>query len=235
MIISKKLILISFSLLITFCLSINSYAAGKNIDYPDQNWSFSGLFGTFDKAAAQRGFQVYREVCSGCHGIRLVAFRNLSALGYNEEELKALASQFEITDGPNDDGETYTRPGRPSDKFLSPYRNEQAARFANGGAYPPDLSLIVKARPKGADYLYSLLVGYNDPPKGLEIPEGMYFNTFYSGNFIAMPQPLYDGGVEYFDGTKATKDQMARDVTTFLAWTSEPELENRKRLGFKWK
>ena len=220
--------------LIIFNLSIlntKSFSAGIEIDYPKINWSFSGLFGTFDKASAQRGFQVYREVCSGCHGMRLLSYRNLGALGYNQDELKALASQFEITDGPNEDGEFFTRPARPSDKFVSPYPNQQAARSANGGAYPPDLSLIVKARSKGADYLHALLMGYQDSPKGTKVPEGMYYNKYYSGNLIGMPQPLYDDGVEYADGTKATPDQMAKDVTAFLAWASEPEMEDRKRLG----
>ena len=220
--------LIFFNLTI---LNTKSFSAGIEIDYPKINWSFSGLFGTFDKASAQRGFQVYREVCSGCHGMRLLSYRNLGALGYNQDELKALASQFEINDGPNDEGEFFIRPARPSDKFVSPYPNQQAARAANGGAYPPDLSLIVKARSKGADYLHALLMGYQNPPKGTKVPEGMYYNKYYSGNLIAMPQPLYEDGVEYLDGTKATEKQMADDVTTFLAWASEPEMETRKRLG----
>ena len=227
----KKIIISLF--LFNFFLVINnpSQAAGEILSYPKQNWSFAGLFGTFDKASAQRGFQVYREVCSGCHGMKLLSYRNMSALGYNEAEIKSLAAQFEVLDGPNDEGENFTRPGRPSDRFVSPYKNEQEARVANGGAYPPDLSLIVKARADGANYLHALLKGYVDPPKNLSVPEGMYYNKFYSGNLIAMPNPLYDDGVEFLDGTKATKDQMAKDVTTFLAWASEPELEDRKRLG----
>tara|TARA_B100001778_G_C18553281_1_gene614094 strand:- start:217 stop:990 length:774 start_codon:yes stop_codon:yes gene_type:complete len=227
---TKKLILILSAVFFSF-LSLTAFAAGTKIEYPEQNWSFSGLFGIFDKASAQRGYQVYREVCSGCHGMRLINYRNLSALGYNTEELKALAAEFEVQDGPNDEGEFFTRPGRPSDKFISPYPNKQAARAANGGAYPPDLSLIIKARANGANYLHALLSGYTEPPKDMKVPDGMYYNSFYSGNLIAMPQPLYDDGITYFDGTKATKDQMATDVTTFLAWASEPELEKRKRLG----
>ncbi len=225
----KKLILI-LTIFFYFLPSI-AFSAGSKIDYPEKDWSFSGLFGTFDKAAAQRGYQVYREVCSGCHGMRLINYRNLSDLGYNTNELKALAAQFEVQDGPNDEGEFFKRPGRPSDKFVSPYPNDQAARAANGGAYPPDLSLIIKARDNGANYLHALLSGYTEPPKDIKVPDGMYYNSFYSGNLIAMPQPLYDDGVTYFDGTKATADQMASDVTTFLAWASEPELEKRKRLG----
>ena len=212
-------------------VSNSSFSASSKINYPEQNWSFSGLFGTFDKSSAQRGFQVYREVCSGCHGMRLMSYRNLSALGYNENELKALAAQFEVKDGPNDDGEFFTRPGRPSDKFVSPYENENAGRAANGGAYPPDLSLIVKARPDGANYLHALLIGYEEVPKGVKVPDGMYYNKYYSGNLIAMPQPLYEDGVDYFDGTKASEKQMAKDVTAFLAWAAEPEMEERKKLG----
>ena len=212
-------------------VSNSSFSASSKINYPEQNWSFSGLFGTFDKSSAQRGFQVYREVCSGCHGMRLMSYRNLSALGYNENELKALAAQFEVKDGPNDDGEFFTRPGRPSDKFVSPYENENAGRAANGGAYPPDLSLIVKARPDGANYLHALLIGYGEAPKGVKVPDGMYYNKYYSGNLIAMPQPLYEDGVDYFDGTKASEKQMAKDVTAFLAWAAEPEMEERKKLG----
>ena len=212
-------------------VSNSSFSASSKINYPEQNWSFSGLFGTFDKSSTQRGFQVYREVCSGCHGMRLMSYRNLSALGYNQNELKALAAQFEVKDGPNDDGEFFTRPGRPSDKFVSPYENENAGRAANGGAYPPDLSLIVKARPDGANYLHALLIGYEEVPKGVKVPDGMYYNKYYSGNLIAMPQPLYEDGVDYFDGTKASEKQMAKDVTAFLAWAAEPEMEERKKLG----
>ncbi len=221
------LIVVFFSIIV----SSSGFSASSKVDYPEQNWSFSGLFGTFDKGSAQRGFQVYREVCSGCHGMRLLSYRNLSALGYNENELKALAAQFEVKDGPNEDGEIFTRPGRPSDKFVSPYANENAGRAANGGAYPPDLSLIVKARPDGANYLHALLIGYKEAPQEFKIPEGMYYNKYYSGNLIAMPQPLYEDGVDYFDGTKATAKQMAKDVTTFLAWAAEPEMEERKKLG----
>ena len=227
----KKFIILSVIILKSLVFSGKIYAASSDINYPKVTWTFSGLFGTFDKASAQRGFQVYREVCSGCHGMRLLSYRNLSALGYNQDELKALASQFDVSDGPNDEGEFFTRPGRPSDKFISPYPNEKAARVANGGAYPPDLSLIIKARPNGANYLNALLIGYQDPPKETIIPDGMYYNKFYSGNLIAMPQPLYEDGIEYLDGTKASKEQMAKDITTFLAWASEPEMEKRKRLG----
>ena len=218
-------------LFLMFILSSKmSVAAGEKINYPQLNWSFSSVFGTFDRAAQQRGLQVYKEVCSGCHGLRLLAYRNLKAIGYNDDEIKAFAAENSVN-SLNDDGEEAERPARPSDKFVSPYPNEQAARAANGGAYPPDLSLIVKARPDGANYLHALLTGYVDAPADKKVPDGMYYNKYYSGNLIGMPQPLYADGVEYADGTKATPDQMAKDVTAFLAWASEPELEKRKSLG----
>ena len=218
-------------LFLIFVLSSKiSVAAGEKINYPQLNWSFSSVFGTFDRAAQQRGLQVYKEVCSGCHGLRLLAYRNLKAIGYNDDEIKAFAAENSVN-SLNDDGEEVERPARPSDKFVSPYPNEQAARAANGGAYPPDLSLIVKARPDGANYLHALLTGYVDAPADTKVPDGMYYNKYYSGNLIGMPQPLYADGVEYADGTKATPDQMAKDVTAFLAWASEPELEKRKSLG----
>ena len=215
--------------LMIICFSKVSIGAGEKIKYPQLNWSFSGILGTFDRASQQRGLQVYKEVCSGCHGMRLLAYRNLKAIGYNEDEIKAFAAENSVNTI-NDDGEVIERPARPSDKFVSPYPNDKAARAANGGAYPPDLSLIVKARPDGANYLHALLTGYIDAPKDQKVPDGMYYNKYYSGNLIGMPQPLYDDGVEYADGTKATPDQMAKDVTAFLAWASEPEMEDRKLL-----
>ena len=207
-----------------------SYGAGEKLDYPKLDWSFLGLTGTFDRASQQRGLQVYKEVCSGCHGLRLLAYRNLKAIGYNDDEIKAFASENSV-DSFNEDGEVVEREARPSDKFVSPYPNEQAARAANGGSYPPDLSLIIKARSDGANYLHALLTGYVDAPAEQKVPDGMYFNKYYPGKLIGMPQPLYEDGVEYADGTKATPDQMAKDVTAFLAWASEPEMEDRKRLG----
>ena len=207
-----------------------SLGAGEKINYPQLSWTFSGILGTFDRASQQRGLQVYKEVCSGCHGMRLLAYRNLKSIGYNDDEIKAFAAENSVN-SINDDGEVVERPARPSDKFVSPYPNDKAARAANGGAYPPDLSLIVKARPDGANYLHALLTGYVDAPAEKKVPDGMYYNKYYSGNLIGMPQPLYDDGVEYADGTKATPDQMAKDVTAFLAWASEPEMEERKQLG----
>ena len=201
---------------------------------PARDWTFEGIFGTFDRAALRRGFQVYSEVCASCHSMSLIYYRNLGAIGFKEEEIKKIAAEAEFTDGPNDEGEMFERPGRPTDLFKAPFPNEKAARAGNNGAMPPDLSLTVKARPGGADYVHALLTGYRDPPpKGVELPEGMSYNAAFSGGQIAMPPPLSDDGVEFADGTKASVDQMAADVATFLAWTSEPELEERKRMGIK--
>ena len=197
------------------------------------DWQHEGLFGTFDRAAAQRGLQVYREVCSACHGLTYVAFRNLMALGFSEDQVRALAAEYSVEDGPDDEGEMFERPAVPADPIPPPYPNPQAARVANGGALPPELSLITKARADGSDYLYSLLVGYEDPPADVEEREGLYYNAFFPGHWIAMPPPLFEGMVEYADGTEATVPQMAADVTTFLTWAGEPTLEQRKQTGLK--
>jgi ubiquinol-cytochrome c reductase cytochrome c1 subunit len=198
-----------------------------------QTWSFDGLFGTFDQAAAQRGFQVYKDVCAGCHSLSLVAYRNLGAIGIGEDEIKTIAAQYNVMDGPNDAGEMFERPARPSDKFVAPFANPEAARAANNGALPPDLSLIVKARKGGADYVYGILTGFGEPPAGVTVPDGMYYNAAFPGHQIAMPPPLSDGAVTYADGTEASVHQMAHDVTTFLTWTAEPELDERKEMGAK--
>ena len=163
-------------------------------------------------------------------------YRNFDETGgpeFTEDQVKAIASQFEVNDGPNDDGEMFTRPARPADNFVSPYSNEKAAIAANGGAYPPDMSVLVKARNGGADYIYSLLLGYEDPPSGLSLDDGVYYNKYMAGNKIKMSNPLSDGLVEYGDGTSATPEQMAKDVTTFLAWAAEPHLEARHKIGFR--
>jgi ubiquinol-cytochrome c reductase cytochrome c1 subunit len=199
----------------------------------DRDWSFEGPFGTFDRAAAQRGLQVYREVCSACHSLDYVAFRNLAALGYGEDQVEAIAAQYEITDGPDDQGEMFQRPGRPTDHFPAPFANDAAARLANGGALPPDLSLITKARASGSDYVDSLLRGYQEPPADVTGPPGTYYNLYFPGHWLAMPPPLAEGGVTYADGTEATVDQMAADVATFLTWAGEPTLEARKQSGLK--
>ena len=197
------------------------------------SWPHDGIFGAFDRAAAQRGFQVYREVCSACHGLTYVAFRNLADLGFGEEEVRALAAEYTVTDGPDDTGEIFERPAVPADPIPPPYPNPQAARAANGGALPPELSLITKARADGTDYVYSLLVGYEEPPADIEAPAGMYYNAYFPGHWIAMPPPLQEGIVSYADGTEATVPQMAADVTTFLTWAGEPTLEQRKQSGLK--
>lgn len=209
-------------------------AAGDGVELPDHDWSFTGIFGSFDRPQLKRGFQVYAEVCATCHGLSLVAYRNLADIGMTGTEISEYASQYEIEDGPDDEGEMYFRPAVAADRFVPPFANEQAARAANGGAYPPDLSLIVKARKDGANYLYGLLIGYEDEaPEGVEIGEDMYYNAYFPGHQIAMPTPLYEDSVEYADGTAATVEQLAEDVTVFLAWTASPELEARKRLGLK--
>lgn len=209
------------------------FSATTNVELMKQNWPFDGIFGRFDESSLQRGFQVYREVCAACHGIRHISYRDLKGIGYTNDEIKVIAADYEVMDGPNDDGEMFEREARPSDKFVGPYENDKIARLANNGAYPPDLSLIVKARADGANYLYSLLNGYKEFPENFEASEGMYYNEFYPGNQIAMPSPLMDDIVEYSDGTEATQSQIAKDVTSFLAWTAEPELEERKSLGVK--
>jgi ubiquinol-cytochrome c reductase cytochrome c1 subunit len=202
---------------------------------PHRAWTFDGLFGTFDHAALQRGSQVYLQVCATCHSLRLLYYRNLAGIGLDRDRIKEIAAGAEVTDGPNEQGEMFQRPGRPTDRFKSPFPNEQAARVANNGAYPPDLSLLTKARVGGADYLYALLTGYRDPPAGVTVEQGMHFNEYFAaGNRqIAMPPPLQENVVQYADGTKATVEQMAADVTSFLAWAAEPELEARKRMGVK--
>jgi len=217
-----------------FLLTIGTaQAAGNAPKPPKQDWSFNGIFGSYDRASAQRGFQVYKNVCSACHSLNYVNYRHLTGIGLNEPQIKAIASTAEVTDGPNDNGEMFTRKGLPKDKFLAPFSNEKAARAANNGAYPPDLSLVAKARHGGSDYLYALLAGYGKAPAGTKMSEGMYYNKYFPGQQIAMVPPLAAGSVEYTDGTKATVPQMAKDVTMFLSWTASPELEQRKRLGIK--
>jgi ubiquinol-cytochrome c reductase cytochrome c1 subunit len=214
--------------------------AAEEVEIPKQRWEFQGPLGTYDRAALQRGFQVYKEVCAACHSMNLVRYRDLGppgvagtgGLGFTPDQVKALAAEAEVPDI-NDNGEPITRPGRPSDHFKAPYPNEKAARAANNGAAPPDLSLMAKARKGGPDYLYALLTGYGDPPQGVTVMEGMNYNKYFPGHQIAMPPPLNEGAVSYADGTKATVEQMAHDITAFLAWAAEPEMEARKRLGVK--
>ena len=228
----KKLIIVILSTLIF----IKPLFSAETIDPIKVNWSFKELTGKFDRASLQRGFQVYKEVCSSCHSMQYLSYRNLGDPGGPEftlEEVKAIAASVEIEDGPDSQGEMFTRPGKPSDKFKSPYPNVEASTVANGGAYPPDMSVLVKARPGGADYMYSVLMGYEEPPAGMKLDDGVYYNKYMIGQKIKMASPLLEGIVEYSDGTEATVDQMAKDVTTFLAWAAEPELEVRHKLGIK--
>ncbi len=231
-------------------------AAGKQALAEDIDFSFEGVFGTFDRAQLQRGFLVYKEVCSACHSLNQMYYRNLGEPGgteLTEAQVKAIAAGYEVTDGPNDDGEMFERPATPADRFKSPFPNEKAARAANGGAYPVDLSLITKKREGfhypwyvspfiklvtgngGPEYVHAVLTGYQEPPAehAEEAPEGKYYNPYFaSGPWISMAPPLSDDQVEYADGTKATVDQMATDVSAFLAWAGEPKMEQRKSMGF---
>jgi len=197
-----------------------------------QKWSWQGIFGSYDQASQQRGFQIYKEVCSNCHSLRLLSYRNLVQLGFSEDQVKAFAADKNVQDGPNDEGNMYDRPAKPSDRFVSPFANEKAARAANNGALPPDLSLIVKARNGGPDYVYNFLLGFQDPPPpGVTLNPGMYYNKVFPGHQAGMPPQVTDDVVTYQDGTKATKEQVAKDIVTFLNWASEPELEERKSMG----
>jgi ubiquinol-cytochrome c reductase cytochrome c1 subunit len=218
-------------------LAASSALADENALLPHEppaGWPEQGPFGTYDRTALQRGYQVYAQVCSTCHSMKLLSYRNLTQLGFSEPEVKAIASNYQVTDGPNDKGDMYQRPGRPSDTFVSPFANDQAARASNNGALPPDLSLIIKARHGHEDYVYSLLGGFGQtPPAGETIAAGMNYNPFFAGHQIAMPPPLHEGAVSFADGTPATIDQMAKDVTQFLAWASEPHLEQRHETGLK--
>lgn len=200
---------------------------------PKQTWHFQGITGSYDRAALQRGFQVYKQVCAACHGLKRVAYRNLSALGYTEDQIKSVAAEYSIIDGPDEEGEMFERPGRASDHFKKPYANDNQAKAVNNGALPPDLSLIVKARMGGPDYLYGIMTGYETPPPGMELSSTQHWNKYFPGNKISMPAPLIEGAVAYEDGSPTTVDQYARDVTEFLAWASEPEMEVRKQTGIK--
>jgi len=219
-----------------------AWAQDEAPDAPYQDWSFGGLFGTFDRGAAQRGFQVYSEVCSNCHSMKLLHYRDLSAIGFSDAQIAAIAAQKQVSDGPNDAGDMFMRPGKPADVFVSPFPNDQAARAANGGAAPPDLSVMVKARGKGLeagwgmlgpDYVYGILNGFQDPPKGFSLAQGKYYNEYFPGHQIAMPPPLADDSVKFQDGTKPSLPQEAHDVVTFLTWAAEPNLEERHRTGAK--
>jgi ubiquinol-cytochrome c reductase cytochrome c1 subunit len=218
----------------------------------EMDWSFAGPFGTYDKGQLQRGFKVYREACAACHSMKLVAFRNVEALGFSDAQVKAIAADYTITDGPNADGEMFERPGIPADRLPSPFPNEEAAAASNNGAAPPDFSLIAKARAvergfptfvfdiftqyaqSGPDYIHALLTGYQEPPEGKEVPDGTYYNPYFiAGTSLAMAPPLMDDVVTYDDGSPQTVEQYARDVSAFLMWAAEPHLEERKKIGFR--
>lgn len=233
-----------FLILIAILIPLNSFAnehgasedaLSTNAIHPKQmKWNFDGVFGSLDRASAQRGFQVYKEICSSCHGLKLVAYRNLQDIGFSENEVKQIAAEYTVSDGPNDDGDMFDRPALPSDRFVGPYANDNAARASNGGALPPDLSLIIKARHDGANYVYSLITGFATAPEGFPMAEGKSYNPYFEGRQISMPAPISDDGqVEYKDGTYATKEQMAIDVVNFLQWAAEPETEARNKMGIR--
>jgi ubiquinol-cytochrome c reductase cytochrome b/c1 subunit len=231
-------------------------SAAESVQPPRQKWSFAGPFGKYDRAQLQRGFQVYKEVCATCHGLSYVAFRNLAepgGPGYSTAQAAAAAAEWQqkVKDGPNDQGEMFERAARPADRFPAPFPNDQAARLANGGALPPDLSLVAKARTyergfpwfifdiftqyqeQGPDYLVALMNGYENAPQGFTLPAGSHYNKYFPGHSIGMPKPLNDGQVTYSDGSPQTVDQYAKDVTAFLMWAAEPHMEARKRIGFQ--
>jgi ubiquinol-cytochrome c reductase cytochrome c1 subunit len=251
----------AFGLTANLALAIGAEEAGHNAAEPthfpikkpvEMDWSFAGPFGTYDKGQLQRGLKVYKEVCAACHSMKMVPFRALEELGYNEAQVKAFAAEYEVQDGPNADGEMFTRPGIPSDYFPSPFPNDEAAAASNGGAVPPDFSLIAKARAvergfptfvfdiftqyaeSGPDYIHALLTGYDEtPPEGMEIAEGTHYNPYFiAGKSLAMPKPINDDAVTYDDGAPQTVDQYSRDVSAFLMWAAEPHLEARKQTGF---
>jgi ubiquinol-cytochrome c reductase cytochrome b/c1 subunit len=235
--------------------ALSTMASAQEADAPPlQRWSFAAPFGTYDTAQLQRGFKVYREVCSNCHSIKLLSFRNLAEPGgpdFTEAQAAAIAAGFQVTDGPNDEGQMFQRPGRISDSFPPPFANDQAARAALGGKLPPDMSVLAKARSyergfpwfivdaftmyqeDGPDYIHAILNGYTDAPSGFVLPPGGQYNKYFPGHAIGMPKPLSDGQVEYTDGTPATVDQYGKDVAAFLMWAAEPTLDARHRLGFQ--
>ena len=228
-----KIAKIFFTSLILINLFLyNAFAAGSGANITKMKFSFDGVFGVIDKASARRGLQVYNEICAGCHSLEHVSYRNLLDIGFTNDQVKEYASQFEVMAKPDSEGEVYMRSAIPSDKFVSPYQNDNQAKSMNNGAIPPDLSLIIKARAGGASYFYSLLMGYKDPPEDEELSNG-YYNVAYPGNIIAMPQPLYGDDVEYSDGTEATMEQETIDLVSFLTWTAQPELNDRKSMGFR--
>ncbi len=217
---------------VTIGLAGSAWAA-EQIEIPEYRWSHEGVYGTIDRAAAQRGLQVFQAVCQSCHGLKYVYFRTLKGIGYDDDQIKALAAEYEIEDGPDEWGEMFYRPARPTDIFPDPFPNEAAARAANGGAYPPDLSVIAKGRPGGLDYIVALQMGYEIEPDGFELADGKYYNAYFPGHQISMPQMLFDEVVEYQDGTEPTMLQHAKDVAAFLWFTAEPHYDTRKEMGVR--
>jgi len=200
---------------------------------PSYPWPHKGVLDSYDHSSIRRGHQVYQQVCAACHSMRFVHWRQLVGVCYTEDEAKALAAETEVVDGPNDEGEMFTRPGRLADTLPDPYANEQAARYANGGAYPPDLSLMAGARHNGQNYIFALLTGYREPPAGINVRQGLYYNPYFPGGAIAMPKMLVDGGVEYDDGTPSSESQQAKDVTTFITWAGYPFQDEMRLMGIK--
>lgn len=226
----RKLTMVSVAAMLCTAATVPAQANEGTPKLMKQEWSFDGPFGTYDRAALQRGYKVYREVCSACHSMERLHYRDLEHIGFSEGQVKAIAAEYMITDGPNDEGEMFERPGLPSDKFKAPFANRQAAMYANG-AYPPDMSLLAKARHGGADYIYNILTGYENSPADHELLPGQNWNRYMPGHILAMAQPLTDGQVAYDDGTTETVSQYARDVAQFLTWASEPHMEQRKQTG----
>ena len=223
-----------FFIIFSFFFLITNLFAEEEMPLKKQNWTFEGIFGRYDNSTLQRGLQIYQEVCSACHGMKRLRFRELKDLGFTNDQIKQYAKTFEILDGPNDLGEKFTRPGEPSDTFVSPYKNKEEAKTTFGGSYPPDLSLLTKAMKNGPDYIYSLLTSYEESPSlDFELTDGLYYNPYYDGKVIAMPPPIYDNVIEYIDGTDANLHQLSYDIVNFLNWAAEPELQKRKSLGLK--
>ena len=222
---------------VLFCLLAINIAvpvcASEGAKLPHQDWSFDGVFGTYDRAALQRGYKVYSQVCAACHSMDRVAYRNLTDLGYTEAQVKAIAANYMVEDGPNDEGDMFERPALPSDHFPNPYLNKKAAAYANNGAVPPDMSLLAKARHNGPDYIYAIITGFREAPADHELLPGQYWNAYMPGNVIAMAPPLSDGIVSYEDGSPETVAQYAKDLAHFLTWAAEPHMEARKRAGIK--
>lgn len=211
-----------------------AFSSDDHIHPPEHPWKHQRMLGALDAKSVRRGHQVYTEVCAACHSLDRIAWRNYVGMIFDEATTKKLAEEKYYEDGPNESGLMFERPGKLSDYIPGPYANEEEGRSANGGAYPPDLSLMAKARHDGANYIFSLLTGYRDAPHGVEVGEGQYYNPYFPGGKIGMPKLLEDGGVEYHDGTPATASQMAKDVAEFLVWTAEPDHNDRRRKGIKW-